>query len=198
MQRMNRKKILLISTAILLLITLVPLAVNRIYSAMLDKTYTNLSNSSGKGYKLIKVPIKGKLEYQQNELFGDNEGYIYMDTVTHNFKLATVAYAGFDDADLTTYFTFNTQGSIILTERYIPRQTEDGGYRLDKETLNSKGKVIQVIKDAEINPGKRSPNCILLKGDLSTFPKWKERSSLVYIRHFSKREFNLSALNPFG
>lgn len=186
----------IIAIILLLLIVVVPLIVNRIYSAILDKDYPELTNFPGdKGYVLKKIPLKGKLEFQHTDSSADYTGFIYMDTVTLNFKVVTKTYAGSHDNYETAYITFDKSGKILETDSYIPKQT-DSTYQVDRETINGNGEVIRKEKSVKTEAVNHLQNCILLNGVLPPWPKWKNRSSPVYINHFSKRELNLSELNP--
>ncbi|SHF24329.1 hypothetical protein SAMN04488522_102554 [Pedobacter caeni] len=187
----------LIIIAVILLIALVPLLVNRIYSARLDKSYRDLTDfSKADGYTLKKVSIKGKLQFQHTDSSADYVSFIYMDTVNLNFKVITKIYTGVGDHYETAYVTFDQTGKIIETDRYIPFETETT-YQFDRETLDAEGKVIRRVKDVETDSINNVKNCVLLNGLLPPWPKWKEKSSPVYIRHFAKKELNWSELNPF-
>jgi hypothetical protein len=173
----------------------IPLVVNRIYSTILDKTYTDLGNIHGKGYILKKVPLKGQLGSESNNLSANYISSIYMDTVEHNFKVITTSYAGSNDY-ITDYITFDPTGRILETERYIPYDM-DGQYVFNLETLDEDEKVIRVVKNVVPERAKHLGDCILLDGLLQPWPNWKDRASPVYIQHFSKTTLNIPNLNPF-
>jgi hypothetical protein len=185
------------SIAIIIILSLVaiPLIVNRIYSIVLDRSYTGLSNIHGKGYILRKVPLKGQLSSETNELSANSRSSIYMDTVKLNFKVITTSHAG-NNNTITAYVTFDQKGRILQTERYIPHET-NGDYVVDLETRDGNDKVMQIVKDVKQNSLNHLEDCVLLDGVLRPWPNWKDRASPVYIQHFSKTTLNLSELNPF-
>ena len=186
---------LIIIVAIVLAIV-IPLLINRMLAARLNGSYADLSIfSRGVGYTVTKLPIQGRLEFETNDSSADYVSSIYMDTLSLNFKVITKVYTGAHDDFETIYITFNQDGKILEKDRYIPIQT-DTAYQINREKQDGKGNITLLANDVKDDVN-HMLNCKLLDGVLPPWPKWKQRSSPIYINHFAMEHFHPSELNPF-
>ena len=174
-----------------------------------NRYYSNLDEASISGdFTVNKIASKGRIDFHFSEEMAVSTSnsdtimpesitsHIYLDTIHNNLKVSVASYTSGRN-EQTDYITFNSTGNIIETNQFIPRETGEG-YYIDNITLDSKGKIIRILRDVKDNlRTEQFKNCILLHPALPNFPKWREETSPVYIRHFSKDEFNGSALNPF-
>lgn len=180
------KRTLLLLLLLLAAIPFVQLFVNKLYSLHFDKTYSHLDDvSSSDVFEIKNVTIKA-------------EHYIstmYLDTIHLVFKVAVTSYIEHNNEE-TDYITFDKTGKIIEMDKFIPRQTETD-YLIDQIKLDGNGRVIEQNENIKMDSADYFKNSIPLKEELSISPKWKDKSSPIYIKHFSKERFNISALNPF-
>lgn len=194
---MKKRKMYLIIIVAILSAILIPLLINRIFASILNGSYADPGSfSKGVGYTLTKLPIQGDLEFDTNDSSADYVSSIYMDTLNLNFKVIAKVYAGSHDNFETIYITFDQYGKILEKDRYIPLQT-DTRYQLNREKSDGDGNVALRASDVKKDAVNHILNCRLLDGVLPPWPKWKQRTSPVYISHFAMEDFHPSDLNPF-
>jgi hypothetical protein len=192
---MKIQKIILYATIVLAL-PIIQLIINKLYSIYYNKTYIKLDDSSSlKKFEVVKVPTQGKLEFFFTDLSANGNSVIYFDTIALNFKIVIKKYMENDNKE-TDYVTFDQKGNIIEIDKYIPRQTETD-YLFDNKRVDGKGKVLYEQQNVKTDSIDHFKNCILVGNQIPPFPKWKERTSPIYVYHFSKDEFYSGKLNPF-
>jgi hypothetical protein len=192
---MKIKKIMVYAVLVLML-PIIQLVINKLYSLYYDKTYINLNDSSKlKNFEILKVTTTGRLDFVHTDLSENNISVIHFDTVTLNFKIIAKKYIKNNNEE-TDCITFDSNGKILEMDKYIPRETEND-YFIDYERVDGKGNLLYEQPNVKIDSIDHFKNCIVVGNQIPPFPKWKDKASPIYVHHFSKDDFNGRKLNPF-
>ena len=194
---MKYKKAYVFTGTILCLIALT-YGYNRLYSLFLNKEYTVIDHyAAGAKYKIRKLALDGKIVFKPIDLPGADPGVIYFDTLLRQFQITTQTYTD-DRLEQNNVYTLDGEGNVLTVDQYVPNE-RDSSYQIDKITRNGFGKIISRIKNVagEDHYGEDHYAPIIpITALLPPWPKYRDKSSPVYIRHFDQAQLNLSDLNP--
>lgn len=208
---MKKRKIILLSIAIIILIPVLMLLIEKLYALYYNKSYPSAEQfTKQESWIMTKVPVQGKIDFHFSQppvrsmtvidptdtiMPETITSSIYLDTINNHFKISTKYYVGNNNEGID-YTTFDLQGKVLQVDQFIPKENKQG-YFVHHFIRSGTGKLIQHLSDVKTKGEELFNNCILIKNLLPPFPKWKDKDGPVYIRHFLKQKFNSDEINPF-
>lgn len=173
---MKKFKKTLVVIAVIIGVPLLVVAINNLAGLYYNTKYTAADKgTSSESYTFKKLPISGTIEYH----FDNETAY---STNIHD----TIPKEG-NDGHL--YYDAAQQKIIVQTENYVPSPNNpmDNIVR-QYHTIDKNGNVAKTDSLPE--------NIKSVKNQLVPFQKWQDDSQVIYMRHFTKQDFDMPSLNP--
>jgi len=172
---MKKLKRVLIVIGIIIGIPLLIILINNFAGAYYNGRYTDADKgASSEHYTLKKLNIPGDIEY-------------HFDDVAYSADPNDTIIKEGNDGHL--YYEGANKKIIIQTGVYMPAREGNMGntimqyYAIDKD--GSITKIDSLPKDTQS-----------VKDQLVPFQKWSDKSQVIYMRHFTKQDFDMPSLNP--
>lgn len=177
---------------IIVLLFVLPLAVNSMITLFLNRNYKSIDNAPSTEHYIIKKIASGQLEAYYpyrgfiDTLSGQNAFTKLNNNANASDDTTSASFVYFD----TVKYQFKLQVSEFVNSKKKPEMYDQETHYL---TLNHKGNILSDVRDsteAVVN----LKNCINLQNVIQPWQKWSDKSKLIYTTHFSEEHFKLPGL----
>lgn len=161
---------MIIIIAIIVGFPILVILVNNLSSLYYNRDYTDANKGgSSKNYIITKLNIPGRISF--------------------HFGSERIMSAG--EEDITSHLFYDkTQGkALVAATEYVSNPDGSNSEVTFYYAIDKTGKINKIDSIPE--------TARLVKDQLIPFQKWKDKKQVIYMRHFSKQNFDPPSLNPF-
>ena len=203
-QPMSKRKIIAFTVAIIVLIPVFVVCINKIASIFFNADYTDISEGAySDHYQMGRINLVGFLSSHSadSKIIDTDSSAMEVDTLVFNAdgsprqpqseKLHYVPYSGEVYLD-TLQFVFKVETKEDVVNQYHDHMEGKSHFI----TFDRYGKILANRTDSNGNTTGIFRNCLLLENIIMPFQKWSDDKQPIYLGHFSREVFDSECLNP--
>lgn len=164
---------MIIIIAILIGFPLLIVAANKLLSVYYNREYTDAyKGASSKSYMITKLDLPQRLSFHFSSQRAVMPGEEPEESITSHI-----------------FYDKTIQKAFVVTEGYYQHKEYGQMPLVENFSIENNG---NITKTDSIPPTAK-----LVKDELIPFQHWKDKTQIIYMRHFAKQDFDPPSLNPF-